>query len=399
MATAQAIKRSKEVGMRKVLGANRLKLIWQFMGETTLFTFVAVFFSFILTESCLPVFNQFLRDGPQLDLFDSGYTLDFVFIVYVIVCLLTGIYPALLLSGYQPIKALSNKITSRSKSARSLRNSLVVTQFFISQVLIISTIIIAQQMDYFRNKELGFNKEDIVSVEVPEREKEKLAIIRTKLIHYPEINNFTFAMGAPTAKSNMETYFVPEGGAPNNRYLVSFKPVDLHYMETYDLNLLAGIWFSPRAENDTTFKYVANVTLAKQLRFAQPEDAVGKYITVSGMKGEIIGVVKDFHLRSLHEEIIPVVFTDLFPEFFGRACIKIQTREIPAIMHRIEQVWNEVFPRNVFDYQFLNEFLDEQYKSEEKTFSIIKVFTSIAILICCLGLLGLISFMVNQKIK
>jgi len=397
LSTAQTIKRSKEVGLRKVLGAVRAQLIRQFISETILFTFLALLLSLGLVKIMLPEFNQFLGHDVQLSLKGGFSILFFLTCIYFAVSLFTGLYPALVLSRYQPIQALKNKITSRNGSSLSLRNGLVVIQFFVSQVLIICTIVIANQMEYFSHKDLGFEKENIVTVNVPEYDSGKLEVFRNKLLQYSKIKELSYGRGAPITNSFMRTGFSSQGS--DVEYQVVFKPVDTFYADAYNLKLLSGRWFSPRVEDDTTYRYVVNETLINRIGCENLQDAVGQSITVSGMKGEILGVVKDFHMFSLHNEIMPIAFTDFFPQFYYQANINIHSDNYQKTLNTIEKEWKAVFPEYIFECENFSDYLNRLYNAEHRTFIIIKIFTTIAVLIGCLGLLGLVSFLVVQKTK
>jgi ABC-type antimicrobial peptide transport system permease subunit len=280
-----------------------------------------------------------------------------------------------------------------------LRNALVVIQFSISQILIISTIIISGQMDYFRTKELGYESHGIITVNIPDSDKRKLEVLRNRLLQNPDIENLTFSFGAPTTNNIMQTHFYPAQAGQEKELPVIFKPADSYYSETFDLDLLAGRWLKPRVENDSSYNFVVNSTLAKKMGIKNPEDAIGEYISVSSFKGEIIGVVNDFHMFPLHDEIMPAVLANFIPRFFREVDIKLNMRNTAETLNGIKTVWESIFPEYMFEFEFLDDYLGALYEKESRTMALIKMFTVIAIVISCLGLAGLVSLMIVQRTK
>ena len=400
LATAQAMKRAKEVGMRKVLGSNRAQLIRQFMGETTFFTFIAILFALFLVELIVPHLNQFLGNDLRLSLFQNGIVFVFLASLTLFVCILTGLYPAFILSRFQPVDALRNKLPIRKQGSLFLRNGLVVFQFIISQILVICSLVIGGQMDYFRNRDLGFRKDGILSVPLPTYDRGKGEMMRNRWLQNPQIKNVGFALGAPTSNNIMFTSLVPEGSGDQTRFYVGEKPVDHHYLEIFEIPLIAGRFFRPHAGEDSDIQYVVNETLTKRMGLIHPQDAVGRFVSVSGGgRGEIIGVVEDFHSRSLHEEIDPLIFYTHLPQYISEAEIQIQVQNIPQTLDHIRDVWTNTFPENIFQYRFLDDLLETNYANEAQMLQMIRVFATIAIIIGCLGLLGLVSFMIVQRTK
>jgi ABC-type antimicrobial peptide transport system permease subunit len=415
MATAQAIKRSKEVGVRKVLGAVRPRLIRQFLGESSLITLVAIVFSIILSEIFLSKLNEFLGNGVELGIYSEPFSLLFLILIFIVVSLFTGLYPAIVLSRYKPIEALKNKMNSHKKRKVSLRGSLVILQFIISIVLIICTLIISMQVNYLQNKELGFTKKSIIVIDLPDNKQSVLDVLSNKLSKKPEVLEFTYALGAPSYTSNFLTEF--SYGDLEEEYETELKPVDDNYLKTFDLQLIAGEWLPPNNKGvlntsnnllsevedwankkDSLVKYVVNRALIKRAGIESPADAIEKFISVSDNKGKIIGVVEDFHSQPLRNKINPLVFS-YFKTFWNSANIKIKTKNIASTIEDMKEIWEEVYPDFLFDYEFLDDVLREYYERETRTFGIIRFFSAIAILIACLGLFGMVSFITIQRTK
>jgi putative ABC transport system permease protein len=398
LSTAQSVKRSKEVGMRKVLGAHRKQLVRQFIGETTVYTTLAFLLALIISEILVGYVNDFLDNGAALSLLNSPSIILPIIVIYIASILLAGFYPSIVLSAYSPAEAFNKKVKAKSASGFSLRNGLVVFQFVVSQVLIICTIVVSTQMDFFRNKDLGFRKNEIVSVPLADRDHNKNMAFTNSLKTIPSIENVTIALGTPTSDNLVGTGFeIP--GLTTERIPVQFKVADENYIDIFDLKLVAGRFYNKHVQGDTVKTWVVNECLLRKAGISNPQEAIGKFMSVSSHRGEIIGVVKDFHNYSLQEEISPLVFTNKFERFFSTVSVKFNSAQTKQTINAIEEKWNEFFPEYTFSHEFFDEYLHQLYETEDRLFSIIKVFAGIAIFIGCLGLLGLISFTVVQKTK
>ena len=405
LATAQSVKRSKEVGIRKVLGSSRKQLVTFFLGETFIITAFAVLMALGAAEAFLFKFHHVLDIAAGVNLAGLPATYLFLCIVALGVTLLAGLYPAWVLSAFRPVFALKNSFSSpmggRTKSF-SLRKGLVVVQFAISQILIIGTLVVSQQMQYFQNKSLGFDKDAIVLASLPDTlGADKLDALKNQLLDNPHIRQVSFGIGSPTAENNLDTKFKMTSMAEDEQgYATEVKTIDADYVATFDLQMAAGRALSPP---DLQHKRaLVNETLVKTAGFTQAEEAIGEQIIILGDTYEIIGVVKDFHMHSFHEEINPCVLL-YFPQFLWEAAIKINTgggmQNVQEAIAHLENVWNTSFPEYVFDYQFLDDYLATNYEQENKTFRYFQLFAGLAILIGCLGLYGLVSFMAEQKTK
>jgi putative ABC transport system permease protein len=395
LTTAQSVKRSKEVGVRKVLGAGKGQLIRQFMAETVLLTVAAIGVAVILTEIFFPSLLQ-LMDlrisfswfiDPTLPLFLLGLTL--------LVSLLAGFYPALVLSDFQPILALKNKISGNPSSGLSLRRGLIVFQFVISQVLIIGTLVVARQLDYFRTQPLGYVAEAIVTVSVPRAEPTRLQTFRTQLSQIAGVERVSLGRFNPSSESNWTGGFNFPGSGVSGLPIM-MRPGDPEYIKTYGLTLLAG-----RDLRDTDSlgnAVIANETLLRRMNIQDPLEAVGKTITVFDEETTIVGVVKDYHGQSLRESISPaIIFND--PGGVRLAALKVSTQDVTGTLAQVEQVYRQQFPESIYEHQFLDETIAGFYESVERLSQVFTVFSGIAIFIGCLGLYGLISFLAVQRTK
>jgi putative ABC transport system permease protein len=408
LSTALAIKKSKEIGIRKTLGAIRGQLSFYFLLETFVISLIAVLVSLGLVEWFVPWLNSFLDKKLALDLFSDLQLVLFLSGLLFFTTLLSGLYPAWILSGYNPITVLKNKITSQRSSGGQVRKVLVICQFIIAQLLIISTLIIAEQMRYFKNKPLGFDKEAVITFPLPENDEKLLSSLRDRFESNSNIEKISFSFGAPTADNTFSTsYFLSE--RMNERYPVVIKPVDTHYKETFGISMKAGRWFTEGEEKmaSTTlpkenrkYVYILNESAVKRLGFNNAQEIIGKTVTtgVDNTTAEVVGVVTDFHEASLHNEINPIILMN-YPAFFFEAGLKVNSSAFQETITYIEKQFNQLFPEYYFQYAFLDQKLEALYRNDERTFTLMKILSAVSIFVGCLGLYGLISFMANQKLK
>lgn len=402
LSTAIGFRKSKEVGVRKALGALRGNLIRQFSGEAFILTFISWVLALTVLLQVLPLLNSYLQKSILLSLSTDIYFWLFSLLVILLVSLLSGLYPAFVISGFQPVVALSNKINSHSKNSIWLRRGLVIFQFFIAQVLIIVTLIISSQMVFIRNTSMGFDKEAIINVNMPEADSSKLAAFYNSLQHEAGVEDISFGMAAPNDEANSVTPFFESSKAGEESYLINVKSVDHRYQEVYGLHLLAGRWFEEYELGGGSGgnRFVVNEQAVKKLGYSHPEDMLGKQITTGfgNQSGEIIGVVADFHLSSLHHEIMPVCFVP-FPSLFYHAGIRLAPGNYTQGIEKIERIWTALFPEHLFHYEFMDAEVASLYEEDMRTFTLFRIFSGISIFIGCLGLFGLISFLVEQKRK
>ncbi|KAA3440318.1 ABC transporter permease [Rufibacter hautae] len=397
LATAQALRRAKEVGMRKVLGASKPQLMTQFLCETGLITLVALLLSVVFAELLLPFLNQLLELQISFSILRDAQMLLFLLVVLVAVTFFAGFYPALVISGFQPISALKSKVATARVAGLSLRRTLVVVQFTICQVLIICTIIVHNQMEYFRSASLGFDQEAIVNIPVPAGKAGDLMALRSQLESHSAVKATSFAIAPPSANIDMNSSFQYDDFSVNRNFSVNLKLADENYLKTFGIPLLAGRMYE---KSDTMQEFVVNETFLEKVGVKDPQEAVGKKLLVNGgqTEGKIVGVVKDYHLSSLRNEIPPVVMSTMTQVYFYLNA-KIEQKNAKAALAHLQNVWQTAYPDDVFYYEFFDDSLARFYEEEQRQAHLFKVFSFIAIVIGCLGLYGLVSFMVAQRTK
>ncbi|GGA94443.1 ABC transporter permease [Puia dinghuensis] len=395
LATAQAMRRSQEVGVRKVLGSSRRQLMGQFMGETALITLLAVLIAVGLASTALPFFDQLLKMEVPLRLNDP-WLLIFLGLVTGIVTVLSGLYPAFILSGFSPIYSLKNKITTKMSGGISLRRILTTLQFGVAQVLIICVLVASSQVGYFRNAPLGFDKASIVDVPIPgdSLSQSRMNSVRQQLLQQPGIETLSFSTFSPLDNVIWSNQFKFDHATSKTVFQTYFKWADAGFFATYQPQLIAGRAYR---QSDTLQEFVVNETLVKQLGIRDPKDILGKEINFWDQKrGAVVGVVKDFQTNSMQSPITPVVL-GCWKENYEMIGIKIKPQNIPQTLAAIKSIWNAAYPDYVYQYQFLDEKIDSYYKEESRLSQLYRVFAGLAILISCLGLYGLVSFMAVQR--
>ena len=398
LSTAQAVNRSKEVGIRKVLGSNKWRLKIQFITETFLIVLVSVMLAVIITILTLPFISKILDKPLSFNITGNPDIFLFLSSLTIVVTILAGFYPSVVLSRFNPINALKNKMTAASAKGVSLRRGLVIFQFVIAQALIIGTLIIVKQMNYFIHRPLGFDKTAIVNIPFPaDNIGSKLDYLRNRLSDIKSIQNVSFSSNTPIEDDNdMWSTFKFNHASKETDFYAITKFADDQYIPTYKLPLVAG---RNLQASDTAREFLVSEKLVKNLGIVNPQDALNKEINLWGIiKGQIVGVVKDYNDRSFRRGIDPVLITTV-KRGYSQAGIKLTTRDISSAMKSIEKIWNQIFPDFVFEYKFLDDKVESFYKQEKQLSQLYKIFAAIAIFLSCLGLYGLASFMAVQRIK
>ncbi|MGN6494256.1 MAG: ABC transporter permease [Agriterribacter sp.] len=396
LATAQAVGRSKEVGIRKVLGGSRGQLIRQVMGETFLIVFTSVILAILIAALAKPWLSNVASVPTNISLL-TVQTFIFLVSVLIAVTLLSGSYPALIVSGFKPALALKSKINAASIGGISLRRILVVVQFAISQILIIGTIIAVSQMNYVRDADLGFNKEAImiIPLNADSVNLRRIDPVKQQLLQNSNIVSVSFASDEASSENNWGSNFAFDHHEDAPFHVFS-KYADKDYFKTFGLQLVAGRAYHA---SDTTTEYVINETLAKKLGLKNPADAVGKDLQMGGGQWfPVVGVVKDFRVNSLREETKPITIAAK-KEFYFTVAIKLRTQQLSKTTAAIQQVWEKAFPEYAFTSHFSDETIERFYRQENQLALLYKIFAGIAIFISCLGLYGLVSYMAVQKTK
>lgn len=396
LSTALAVTRSKEVGVRKVMGSSRAQLRWQVFSETTLVVLTAVALSLLIAELALPYVKYIVVVQAPLNLL-SAQSILFILVITVITILLSGLYPATVLSRFKPIEAIKNKINTSRVGSKSLRRLLVVLQFSFSQILIIATIIAISQMNYIKNADLGFNKNAVLILNgnSDSASLAKQKAFKDELLRRSDVKSVSFSFDAPSSDNSWNSNFAFDKMIDKD-YSVRLKFGDQDYLKTYGLHLAAGEFYG---EGDSARGYVVNETLVKRVGLKSDQEAIGKMIRVGGGRPKpVVGVIKDFKLQSLREEVPPLV---LYPnkKYSGTIGIKLSTPNLSHSFNEIKNVWDKYYPEYVYNAHFFDDNINEFYVQEERLSLMYKVCAMLAIFISCLGLYGLVSFMVVQKTK
>ncbi|MEJ7683137.1 MAG: FtsX-like permease family protein [Segetibacter sp.] len=401
LSTARSALRAKEIGVRKVIGARKPELIAQFLSESVLICLIAVALAFFLTWLVLPGLNKISHQSLSLNILSKWQIIFPLVLVPFFVGILSGIYPAIFLSSFKPVKVLKG-IFKVGESSFSFRKVLVVTQFSISIILIISTAIVFKQLRYMQNKSLGFNRDHIVNINNYNTGlNNSFESFKTELLTNPNIKEVGRSTRIPSGRLLDEMGSKINNGdslAPTKAD-IKFVRADEGFIPTYGIKMVAGRNFSKEYGMDTS-SFVINEAAVKALGLKSNEDAVGKQFTYGDRTGQLIGVVNDFHFESLHQRILPIVlFTSTTPDGYRRISIKISGNNIPAALSHIEKTWKKYLPETPYDYSFLDERFADLYKTEQQQGSIFTIFSFIAIFIACLGLFGLSAFTITQRIK
>lgn len=397
--TAQVVTRSKEVGVRKVLGSTRFQLILQFLVETLLLTTISFFMAIWITELALNGWNDLLSI-VNMDMQIDGAVWGFGIVLILFVSLVAGLYPAIKLSSYRPSEALRSgfSVLTKNKSGVNLRQVLVVTQFIITQLMIIGTIVVSVQMDYFINKDMGFDKEEMITVTTYDPDRDQTNRLIQVIESMPEVISYTFSSGPPMDAGRYNTSFVEVGHEEKGDMRTRNKFIDHRYLSTYGIDLVAGRDFRKDEYNDTLDAFIVNEMLVKQLEVSGPEEAIGKRLDCYGTRAVIVGVTRDFHSDKLSEPIEPLIMFPWHNQVRG-ADLRIASSNLPEALDKLEQAWAEVFPSRTFQYQTVDDFMKEAYLVEGIMLKSIRIFSLVAICIGCLGLYGLVSFMSIKRTK
>ncbi len=393
--TVLIINRAKEAGIRKVMGSSRSQLVLQFLGETLIITIISMIISTGLAE--LAIIHVTPSLGYQLSfepLSDVNTTL-FLIILPIIVTILSGLYPGVSLSRFQPVQALKKKISGNPGEGLTLRRSLIVFQLIISQVLIVCTIISVQQINHFMAQPLGLKSEGIVEFELPENGREQIRTLRERLLQIPGVEAASMSNTGSTSGNTWggdAEVTVKEQIVKVN---ANVKFADHNYLKTYQLTLLHG---EDLIESDTVTRFVVNESFAKALGFENIQDVIGLHVNMWGNRSTVSGVVKDFNTNSLHQRLRPTIIFCGTQSYY-QCGVRVATKDVTTALPKIQDTWESVYPKFVFESQFLDETIAAFYDGERRNAYLIGIFAGVAIFIGCIGLFGLVSFMARSKTK
>jgi putative ABC transport system permease protein len=397
LSTAGASKRAREVGIRKVLGSMKIELVRQFLFESILITAISLLLAILLMYMALPVFNTLAGQNLTLRFTDHPLLAPGLFVFVLITGVLAGSYPAFYLSSFKPVTVLKGKFTSGKKSI-SLRSGLVVFQFLISIILIVSTLVVYKQLSYIQNKKLGYDKEQVLILPAYLLGK-NATVFRQQLLNDPRVSSISSSGYLPAGPSNNNNFFVSPGENSTQLIKTLRYDVDENYIPTLGIQLLSGRNFSKDFANDSS-GVILNETAAKV--FGWRENAPGHVISTSTNRGEkitynVIGVVKDFHFKSLHERISPLVMV-LAPDP-GMLIVKLKTKDVASLLAVVKKQWTDLGAEDPLTYSFLDERFNNTYQSEQKIGLMLGIFAGLTIFVACLGLFGLATFTAEQRTK
>ncbi|HEX2935483.1 MAG TPA: FtsX-like permease family protein, partial [Bacteroidales bacterium] len=400
LSTAQAVNRAKEVGVRKVLGSNQPQLQFQFIIETFLIVTGAVILASIVTIVVLPYVNQLLDLPLAVSLLTHPAVILFLVIVTIVVTALAGFYPSVVLSRFSPVNALKSKVTANVARGISLRRGLVVFQFIIAQALIIGTLIIVKQMNYFMDQPLGFDKDAIINVpfRVDSVRISRLDYLRQQLMSVSGVQAVSYSSNTPVEDGvDMWSTLKFDNAIKEADFKAITKFADAEYVPAYKLQLVAGRNLQP---SNFTREFLVNESLVRSLGIQNPEDILNKEISIWGdrIKCPVVGVLKDFNDQSFRHELAPLLIATNVT-MYSVAGVKIETRNMASTLKSVKTTMEQTFPNFVYEYRFLDDKIASFYKQENQLAQLYKIFAAIAILLSCLGLYGLASFMAVQRTK
>jgi putative ABC transport system permease protein len=400
LSTAQSLNRAKEVGVRKVLGSSRGQLLRGFLWETAILVLLALVVGCFLAQLALPPLRQLLERPVSLDVFNSPATLLFLLGTGLLVTFLAGSYPGMVLARFDPVTAFKSKINTRTVGGISLRRSLIVLQFAIAQLLIIGTLVIVRQMDFFRNRPMGFDRKAITLINLPPSQDHvrKGAWFKSQVLQLPGVISASLCNAPPSTSWTNTINFVFEHDPQPENFELMQRYADTSYLSVFHLGMVAGRTLNA---SDTTGEALFNETAVKSLGIRSPEAILGKSFTWnvgSPDRIKIIGVLRDFNSNSLREKIKPLVVLP-FANFYGQLAVRLEPGQLKPTMARLQTLFTQTYPDQFFVAPFFDDQVVDFYNAEAIESTLFKTFAVLAIFISCLGLYGLVSFMVVQKTK
>jgi putative ABC transport system permease protein len=401
LSTAQSTARAKEIGVRKVLGSNRPQVLYQFLLETALLTVIALLLACILTELALPYIGRLMQRSLSLSLFQSPLALVYLLGMGVCVTFLAGFYPGMVLSGFDPVDAIKNKMRAAASGGITMRRTLVVVQFVIAQLLIIGTLVVVKQMAYFRNRPMGFERSSILTLDLPEDSlsMHQYTFLKSRISQVPGVLSTALGSSPPSTEDSWNTSFnydhrpLPEGFAIMVRF------ADTDYYRTFHMELSAG---RLPYQTDTIRELLINETAVHMLGLSSDKDILGKTVGMEGFGKDlpIVGVLKDFNDKPLNnKEGIKPLIVATNNDLYNILAVRLDPARVGTTVPMLASAYGAVFPERVFDPHFFDTELMDYYKAEATAAKLFRIFAGLAIFISCLGLYGLVSFMAVQKTK
>ena len=390
LTTARSGTRTKEIGLRKISGASRARLIRQFFGESVFIAIIAYILAFIIILILLNTFNQLTAKSLDISQILNVKTILIFLGIAILVGLVSGIYPALLLSSFEPLSVLKGEVKSDSKNS-VFRKILVLVQFSISIILIISVFIVHRQLEYVQKKELGYDKKNLIYFPVRGDYRDYYSSLRERLLQESKIQDVTISSDIPLNTIHLWGGLDWEGKDPDDNTMMNFYTVDYSFIPTLGIRFSEGRNFALSSDSNN---YIINQTAAQIMGMDEPLD---QWFSLSENRGDIIGIVEDFNFKSLRTKMEPLVIR--VGEYYNYILVRINDDNVQNSIDRIGAVWNELNPDYPFEYHFLDSDYEQLYIPEKRLGNLFKYFTVLAIFISCLGLLGLVSFMAQQRTK
>ncbi len=398
LSTARATKRAKEVGLRKVVGADRSQLVTQYLSESIVTAFLSLVLALGVVQITVGWLNDFTNKTLTLNLLDPQLLIG-IFVGTLLIGFLAGIYPAFVLSGFNPALTLKGKGASQGKGA--VRKILVVAQFSISIILIIATVVTLQQLNYLNKRNLGYDKEQIITLPNYQELNDHYETFRQQLMASAGIKNISRSSRVPTGRlldsSGSASVLQGDSLVPTQ---VNLKMIaaDFDFFDTYGIEMEAGRAFSREFPLDDSLSFIINETAAREIGFTSFDNLIGQEFQYGGTKGKLVGIVKDFHFQSLHEPIRPLIFL-LSEKRYNFIVIKLDTKDFSKRINAIEKAYKQFEPTYGFEFEFLDDDISSQYEAEERTGGIVAVFSIIAVGIASFGLFGMSMMLFYQKAK
>ncbi|RAV30635.1 ABC transporter permease [Sinomicrobium soli] len=393
LTTARSVERAREVGIRKVIGAKRSQLVMQFVGESLIISILAFFITLVSTRLSLPYFNQLAGKNMDTHFTFSVSHIFTLLCVALFIGILSGIYPAFILSAYRASRVLKGKFSGSSRGIL-LRKGLVISQFVIAIGLIIGTIVVHHQMHFMQSRDIGFNKNQVLVMNTGVNHAQKA--FKQNLESIPGIASVSLTSAFPGWSNNIAYSQIENNNGDFQKANIGIYFVDFKFIRQFELKIIAGRPFSEKFATDTTQAIILNEKAVKSLGYNKPENVIGKRFEQWGREGEVIGVIKDFNFTSLQNEISPLSLR-IEPSRTNFMAALINSEDIPATIKKIEDKWDVFLPQKPFTYFFLDEYFDRQYRSEIRFGRLFLSFSILAIFISCLGLLGLVSYSTLQR--
>ncbi|MFT4759818.1 MAG: putative ABC transport system permease protein [Saprospiraceae bacterium] len=407
--TAGSLSRAKEVGVRKVLGAGKRSIALQFLGESMILSFIAFIFSLVLVQAGLPFLNDVTNRNIDFVFIENIGSVALFFGIFIIAGLVAGSYPAFFVTRFKPISILRGTGFSNVPKGAALRKVLITVQFVASIALIAATLGIYKQLQFLLSQPMGFQTNQIINVPlfspnlntifggIDGSMRQKLNVFEEELLQNPKISAVTLSNAVPS-QGSVRRQMTSDKVPTEDNFFIGCYAVDYDFMETYDLEIIAGRAFDKSYGTDHTSAFVINEMAVKALKFDSSAAAIGESVEREGKPGTIVGVVKDFHFQDLRAEIFPLSL-DVDAAIFNTFSMKVNATDMPATLAFVENKWKEFFPQKVFEYTFLDNTIEDLYQAETGLGKMIGYFAFLAILISCFGLYGLVAFAALQKTK